>query len=183
MTTTGAPGNQIYNSMGLQHHIPAGPYAGPRFDTTRGDGRAFAGYGGRYGGRPGARSDGPGFRYSGGRCGVGGRGTHRAPGRGPPVSAGAGGPVPWVKQGCWLLPRPGSAGAAGVGTVIVDNTNLQPWQYEKYVRAAWAAGYQVKEEVMGEFTEAAAAEYAIRNIHGVSYEKLLVMLDQWRQQN
>jgi nicotinate-nucleotide pyrophosphorylase len=73
--------------------------------------------------------------------------------------------------------------AAGVGIVIVDNTNLQPWQYEKYVRAAWAAGYRVKEEVVGEFTEAAAAEYAARNVHGVSYEKLLVMLDQWRQQD
>jgi hypothetical protein len=58
----------------------------------------------------------------------------------------------------------------------------QPWQFEKYVAAAWQRGYQVREEVVGEFTEAAAAVYAARNTHGVPHDKILMMLDQWRQQ-
>lgn len=72
--------------------------------------------------------------------------------------------------------------AAGVGTVILDNTNLQPWQFEKYVAAAWQRGYRVREEVVGEFTEAAAAVYAARNSHGVPHDKILIMLEQWRSQ-
>lgn len=54
-------------------------------------------------------------------------------------------------------------------------------QFEKYVTAAWAAGYKVREEVVGEFGEAAAAEYAARNVHGVPHDKILMMLDQWQQ--
>ncbi|KAF8068369.1 N4bp2l1 [Scenedesmus sp. PABB004] len=68
--------------------------------------------------------------------------------------------------------------AAGVGTVVLDNTNLQPWQYEKYVTAAWRRGYRVREEAVGEFTPDAAAVYAARNTHGVPLDKVLLMLDQ-----
>ena len=66
--------------------------------------------------------------------------------------------------------------------IIVDNTNLQPWQFEPYVKDAWAAGYRVQEVVVGEFTEAAVETYAQRNVHSVPYDKLLIMLDQWRSQ-
>jgi hypothetical protein len=59
---------------------------------------------------------------------------------------------------------------------------LQPWQYEKYVQQAWAAGYRVREEVVGEFTQAALALYAQRNVHGVPFDKLQIMLDQWHNQ-
>jgi hypothetical protein len=59
---------------------------------------------------------------------------------------------------------------------------LQPWQYEKYVRQAWAAGYSVREEVVGEFTPSAVQLYAERNTHGVPLDKLYMMLEQWEQQ-
>jgi hypothetical protein len=59
---------------------------------------------------------------------------------------------------------------------------VQPWQFEKYVTAAWQRGYRVREKVVGEFTEAAAAIYAARNTHGVPHDKILIMLDQWRRQ-
>lgn len=58
----------------------------------------------------------------------------------------------------------------------------QPWQYEKYVACAWGAGYRVREEVVGQFNEAAVVEYARRNVHGVPLDKLQLMLDQWRRQ-
>ncbi len=38
--------------------------------------------------------------------------------------------------------------AAGTLLVIVDNTNLQRWQYEPYVKAAWLAGYEVRKKVV-----------------------------------
>lgn len=59
---------------------------------------------------------------------------------------------------------------------------LQPWQYEKYVQQAWAAGYRVREEVVGEFTAEAVALYAQRNVHGVPLDKIHIMLDQWQRQ-
>jgi hypothetical protein len=33
--------------------------------------------------------------------------------------------------------------------------------------------------VVGEFTLSAAATYAARNVHGVPYEKVMQMLEQW----
>jgi signal recognition particle GTPase len=71
---------------------------------------------------------------------------------------------------------------ARVPVVIVDNTNIEPWHFERYVIDAWAAGYAVREELVGEFNEAAVSVYAARNVHGVPHDKLLVMLDAWRQQ-
>lgn len=59
---------------------------------------------------------------------------------------------------------------------------LQPWQYEKYVQQAWAAGYRVREDVVGEFTPTVLALYAQRNVHGVPLDKLQMMLEQWNTQ-
>jgi hypothetical protein len=50
------------------------------------------------------------------------------------------------------------------------------------VACAWGAGYRVREEVVGQFNEAAVVEYARRNVHGVPLDKLQLMLDQWRRQ-
>eukprot|EP00877_Chromochloris_zofingiensis_P012217 jgi/Chrzof1/7249/Cz02g16140.t1 len=72
--------------------------------------------------------------------------------------------------------------AAGTPYIIVDNTNIQPWQFEKYVTAAFRAGYDVQEVVVGEFTREAAGVYAARNAHGVPYETILSMLEQWHTQ-
>jgi hypothetical protein len=58
---------------------------------------------------------------------------------------------------------------------------MQPWQFERYVLEAWANGYAVKVEVIGSFTNEAAARYAARNVHGVPHDKVLLMLEQWRQ--
>lgn len=64
----------------------------------------------------------------------------------------------------------------------VSPSPVQPWQYEKYVQQAWAAGYRVREEVVGEFTPAAVQLYAQRNVHGVPLDKLQIMLEQWQRQ-
>jgi hypothetical protein len=61
--------------------------------------------------------------------------------------------------------------------VIVDNTNLVAWNYERYVVRAWARGYRVREERVGEFSSEAVAAYAERNVHGVPRERIAQMLE------
>lgn len=71
--------------------------------------------------------------------------------------------------------------AAGVGCVIVDNTNITTWQYERYVVAAWRAGYDVREEVVGVFDDPGmVASYAARCTHNVPLEKIQIMASQWQ---
>jgi hypothetical protein len=58
--------------------------------------------------------------------------------------------------------------------------NPQTWQYERYVTAAWKAGYDVREEVVGLRDESSVAEYAARCSHGVDADKIQAMATQWQ---
>jgi hypothetical protein len=53
------------------------------------------------------------------------------------------------------------------------------WQYERYVTAAWRAGAEVREEVVGDVGAAAVAAYAARCVHGVPEDKIRIMAEQW----
>jgi len=70
-----------------------------------------------------------------------------------------------------------ASAAAGVPLIVVDNTNLAAWNYERYVAAAWRRGYRCREERVGEFTLCAARIYAGRNAHGVPAERVEAMLE------
>jgi hypothetical protein len=70
----------------------------------------------------------------------------------------------------------------GIHTVIVDNTNILRKHYENYQAQATQQGYRVRIEEVGEFTRSAAALYAVRNVHGVPYDKVMQMLEQWREE-
>lgn len=62
--------------------------------------------------------------------------------------------------------------ADGIEQVIVDNTNLRAEHREPYIKLAKALGYEVHQEVIGEFTDEACQIYAGRNVHGVPLEGL-----------
>jgi hypothetical protein len=61
--------------------------------------------------------------------------------------------------------------ANGTHTVIVDNTNIQEWHFQRYVDEAVEQGYVVQ-EVVGQFTRRAAEEYAARSLHDVPLDKV-----------
>lgn len=67
----------------------------------------------------------------------------------------------------------------GMHTVIVDNTNIQQWHFERYVKQAEGHGYVIGEEVVGKFTRRAAEEYAERCVHQVPLRNVMQMLEQW----
>lgn len=56
--------------------------------------------------------------------------------------------------------------------VIIDNTNTQAYEYEKYVEQANKFGYEVRFEVIGQLDIENLKLYAKRNIHGVSLDIL-----------
>lgn len=72
----------------------------------------------------------------------------------------------------WCKGRFHAALELGVGTIVVDNTNTQKWEYQPYVDAAAQAGYEVKIERVGELDETNLRVYANRNKHGVPLEVL-----------
>ena len=63
----------------------------------------------------------------------------------------------------------------GVDVIILDNTNMQKWEFQDYVHMAEACKYPVRFVTVGDFTEEAAALYAERNTHGVPYDTILKM--------
>ena len=67
---------------------------------------------------------------------------------------------------------------AGISPVICDNTNVQFWEYERYVNAARNAGYLVAIVVMPHPDPQVAAA---RTIHGVSAEDIQEMLAMWEK--
>ncbi len=60
----------------------------------------------------------------------------------------------------------------GVQVLILDNTNTQRWEYEKYIEAAKLFNYKVKERIIGQFDEESLKLYASRNAHGVPQEAI-----------
>lgn len=67
--------------------------------------------------------------------------------------------------------------------VIVDNTNIRARDRRPYIEAARNAGYEVRELVIGDFTEEAVKLYAKRNVHGVPQEAIQKMADRFLAAN
>ena len=63
----------------------------------------------------------------------------------------------------------------GIDLVIVDNTNIKKRDYAKYIEFALLHGYSVREEVVGHFDLSFVEACAKRNTHGVPYDAILRM--------
>jgi len=61
---------------------------------------------------------------------------------------------------------------------IIDNTNTQHWEYEKYVEAAKENGFMVQ-IISIDWKEEDIPLYAKRNSHGVPEEAIRRMADRW----
>ena len=61
---------------------------------------------------------------------------------------------------------------------IIDNTNVQHWEYEPYVKAAKEAGWDVRISAL-DWNEHDIPLYAKRNKHGVPEEAIRRMADKW----
>lgn len=73
--------------------------------------------------------------------------------------------------------------------VVVDNTNVQSWQYEEYVKAAKMYGYEVRFERFSPLKEDGTVDwdlvnmYADRNSHGCSRSACARMALAWQEEN
>jgi predicted kinase len=69
----------------------------------------------------------------------------------------------------------------GVSPVIIDNTNLAPWEAKAYVKAALEMGFDDENiEIVNIGTGGASAEeLAKRNTHGVPLDKIKAMIDKY----
>jgi predicted kinase len=69
---------------------------------------------------------------------------------------------------------------AGVPLVIVDNTNTQRWEFEKYVEAAKEYGYVIHELTIGRPTHPSEVEKcSARNTHGVPKDAIKRMAERF----
>ena len=67
---------------------------------------------------------------------------------------------------------------SGVSHCIIDNTNTQSWEYEKYVEAAKENGFMVQ-IISIAWKREDIPLYAERNSHGVPEEAIQRMADRW----
>ena len=63
-----------------------------------------------------------------------------------------------------------------VSPVVVDNTNTRKWEFEKYLKEAELAGYNVEVISIPHIDPELAAK---RNTHGVPEEAIKRMIDRW----
>jgi predicted kinase len=68
--------------------------------------------------------------------------------------------------------------AAGAEHVIVDNTNTQRWEFQRYIDAAVAAGYEVRISAIEPVAEMLPV-WAARGKHNVPLEVLERMMARW----
>ena len=61
---------------------------------------------------------------------------------------------------------------------VIDNTNTQHWEYEKYVEAAKENGFMVQ-IISVDWKQEDIPLYAERNSHGVPIEAIQRMADRW----
>jgi predicted kinase len=69
----------------------------------------------------------------------------------------------------------------GVDLVVIDNTNTRRWEYEGYIKMAADAGYEVSEEIVGQFDESNLKAYANRNKHGVPLDAIRKMAQRFEK--
>jgi len=63
----------------------------------------------------------------------------------------------------------------------IQTQKNQTWQYERYVTAAWRAGYAVREAAVGGRDESSVELYAARCVHGVPPDRIRAMAAQWQE--
>jgi len=64
----------------------------------------------------------------------------------------------------------------GLPLLIVDNTNMRKWEYERYVSLAQENGYEV---VINEMPMISVDEAVKRNIHGTPKENIERQISNW----
>ena len=69
----------------------------------------------------------------------------------------------------------------GTGAVVIDNTNIEPWHFEKYLEAGRLYGYEVEfvEFDPRNYSDAKLKELASRNTHRVPESAIRAMKDKW----
>jgi predicted kinase len=69
----------------------------------------------------------------------------------------------------------------GAGVVVIDNTNIEPWHFEKYLESGRLYGYQVEfvEFDPTNYSDAKIKELASRNTHQVPESAIRSMRDKW----
>lgn len=69
----------------------------------------------------------------------------------------------------------------GTGTVVIDNTNIEPWHFEKYVEAGRLYGYDINfvEFDPTNYSDEKIKELASRNTHQVPESAIRMMRDKW----
>lgn len=70
---------------------------------------------------------------------------------------------------------------AGVAMVVIDNTNVQRWEFAIYLVMAEIFGYKVQEVVVGGHSDKDVELYDKRNVHGVPEAALYVMANHWEE--
>lgn len=70
---------------------------------------------------------------------------------------------------------------SGVHVVIIDNTNIKRKDFHDYVEYAKARGYDVREQVVGEFTDTAILEYFYRNAHNCPLHTIMRQAREFEQ--
>jgi predicted kinase len=72
---------------------------------------------------------------------------------------------------------------SGISPVVIDNTNVQKWHYEKYINAAKEYGYEVEIVAIDptSYSESDIHELAERQkrTHNVPKEVIIDMLNKW----
>lgn len=81
----------------------------------------------------------------------------------------------------WCRGNANMAMYLGADLVIIDNTNTRRWEYEGYVEMAKEYGYEVSEEIIGQFDDASLKEYANRNKHGVPLDAIRKMAQRFER--
>jgi predicted kinase len=72
----------------------------------------------------------------------------------------------------WNFNRASGAIIDGVDAVIIDNTNIKREHFANYVQFAVKYGYQVVEEVVGDFDEESVKNAFYNNSHNVPYHTI-----------
>lgn len=69
----------------------------------------------------------------------------------------------------------------GTGVVVIDNTNIEPWHFDKYVEAGRLYGYELEfvEFDPRNYSDAKLKELASRNTHRVPEAAIRSMKDKW----
>jgi predicted kinase len=79
----------------------------------------------------------------------------------------------------WNFERALKALDDGISPIVIDNTNIQAWEAQRYVKAAIENGYRVEIKEPDTDWKFNAEELAKRNTHGVPQKSIERMISRW----